>query len=62
MKNAVYERKNKISDFCNNRLHRHPQAGDAPFCGDFNKCNNAEGCDLCKEFEEWVEKLRDNFR
>lgn len=29
--------------------------GKAPFCGDFNKCNNAEGCDTCREFEEWAE-------
>lgn len=32
-----------------------PQPGDAPFCGDFAKCNNAEGCDTCAEFERWAE-------
>ncbi len=31
-----------------------PEAGTAPFCGDFPTCNNAEGCDLCVEFEKWV--------
>lgn len=30
--------------------------GDAPFCGDFPKCNNAEGCDYCAEFEKWAEE------
>lgn len=33
-----------------------PEYGDAPFCNNFPKCNNAEGCDTCKEFEEWLEK------
>ena len=27
-----------------------------PFCGDFAKCNNAEGCDTCAEFERWAEE------
>lgn len=31
-----------------------PEAGTAPFCGDFPKCNNAEGCDCCVEFEKWA--------
>lgn len=52
----------QLTSLQENHAHTYPQAGDAPFCGDFNKCNNGEGCDLCKEFEEWVEKLRDNFR
>lgn len=25
-----------------------------PFDGQFNKCNNAEGCDFCKEYDEWL--------
>lgn len=30
------------------------EPGKAPFCGNFRKCNNGEGCDCCKEFEEWL--------
>ncbi|MBR2392064.1 MAG: hypothetical protein IKA93_00610 [Elusimicrobiaceae bacterium] len=30
------------------------EPGKAPFCGDFPKCNNAEGCDSCREFEIWA--------
>ena len=33
-----------------------PATGEAPFCGDYPKCNNAEGCDACAEFEEWIDK------
>lgn len=33
-----------------------PEHGDAPFCGDYPKCNNAEGCDSCGEFEKWLQK------
>lgn len=34
-----------------------PEYGDAPFCGDFPKCNNAEGCDRsCREFDEFLEE------
>lgn len=33
-----------------------PESGDAPFCGDFAKCNNAEGCDTCAEFEAWLQR------
>ena len=29
---------------------------DCPFCGDFPKCNNAEGCDNCPEFERWLKQ------
>ena len=36
-----------------------PQPGDAPFCGDFAKCNNAEGCGDCAEFERWAEERED---
>lgn len=31
------------------------EAGSAPFCGDYAKCNNAEGCDSCREFEIWLQ-------
>lgn len=31
-----------------------PQPGTAPFCGEYAKCNNAEGCDACREFEIWL--------
>ena len=34
--------------------HVEPEPGSAPFCGDFQKCNNAEGCDSCAPFEKWV--------
>lgn len=27
---------------------------ECPFSGDFPKCNNAEGCDGCPEFEKWL--------
>ena len=27
---------------------------NCPFCGDFPKCNNAEGCDNCPEYENWL--------
>ncbi len=30
------------------------EPGKAPFCGDYAKCNNAEGCDSCREFELWA--------
>lgn len=26
---------------------------DCP-CGSFPKCNNGEGCDTCKYYEEWL--------
>lgn len=25
-----------------------------PFCGEFVFCNNAEGCDNCKKYEDWL--------
>lgn len=52
----------QLTSLQENHHHTRPDYGDAPFCGDFNKCNNAEGCDLCKEFELWAEKLKENFR
>lgn len=33
-----------------------PAPGSAPFCNDFAKCNNAEGCDTCAEFEAWLQR------
>lgn len=30
------------------------EKGKAPVCNKYNKCNNAEGCFDCKEFEEWL--------
>ena len=31
-----------------------PEPGSAPFCGEFQKCNNAEGCASCGPFENWA--------
>lgn len=31
-----------------------PAPGSAPFCNEFAKCNNAEGCDTCREFTLWL--------
>lgn len=31
-----------------------------PFNGQFNKCNNAEGCDCCKEYNEWLKAVTKN--
>lgn len=30
------------------------EPGSAPFCGDYAKCNDGEGCDSCREFELWM--------
>ena len=30
------------------------EPGEAYFCGNYRKCNNAEGCDECKEFEQYM--------
>lgn len=32
------------------------EQGQAPFCGNYPKCNNAEGCDICKEFTAYANK------
>lgn len=52
----------QLTSLQENHRRTRPDYGDAPFCGDFNKCNNGDGCDLCKEFELWAEKLKENFR
>lgn len=38
-----------------------PAPGSAPFCNDFAKCNNAEGCDTCREFTLWLEDREKRF-
>ena len=27
---------------------------DCPFCGEYVVCNNAEGCDTCRHYEQWL--------
>ena len=29
---------------------------ECPFAGAYPKCNNAEGCSCCKEFETWLKE------
>ena len=38
-----------------------PAPGSAPFCNDFAKCNNAEGCDTCREFTLWLAEWEKRF-
>lgn len=56
---VVFEDQNACKGFFSRELARVPsvsESGDAPFCGDFAKCNNAEGCDTCAEFEAWLQR------
>lgn len=27
---------------------------ECPFCGEYTACNNAEGCDTCRHYEQWL--------
>ena len=38
-----------------------PAPGSAPFCNEFVKCNNAEGCDTCREFTLWLAEREKRF-
>ena len=38
-----------------------PAPGSAPFCNEFTKCNNAEGCDTCREFTLWLAEREKRF-
>lgn len=28
---------------------------ECPFCGESVFCNNGEGCDTCRHYEQWIE-------
>lgn len=43
---------NSSEDLCENK--RIKLELECPFCGEFIFCNNAEGCDNCKKYENWL--------
>ena len=44
------------------RHHLNPDHGDLPVCGQVPACRNAANCQGCQIYEEYKNKLRDNFR
>ena len=47
----------RMTSLQENHSHTYPEPGEAPFCGNKPECNNAEGCDDCKEFGQWLDNL-----
>ncbi len=47
----------RMTSLQENHSHTYPEPGEAPFCGNKPECNNAEGCDDCKEFGQWLDEI-----
>lgn len=42
--------------------HLNPDHGDLPICGKKPECRNAANCKTCTAYEDFKDKMRDNFR
>lgn len=42
--------------------HLNPDHGDLPVCGKKPECRNAANCKTCTAYEDFKDKMRDNFR